>query len=87
MRRYFKEVRESGRISRFSREEKDVGMELENLFGLIPGSITEKDLNEKRWSDGETTVIEISEEAYNDEHFVKTCEFYAVGEYTPSMAY
>lgn len=85
MRRFFKCVDASGGVSRFSREDKHVAMELEDQFGLRPGSITQEEVALSEWSSDGITITEIGREAYDaleEESYWNT-----VGEYTPSMAY
>lgn len=85
MRRYFKCVDASGTVSRFSRRENQVAMELEDQLGLFPGSVTQEELALSEWSADGITITEISREAYDA--LAEECYWNTVGDYTPSMAY
>ena len=85
MRRYFKCVDASGTVSRFSRRESQVAMELEDMLGLRPGTITEEGIALSEWSADGITITEVSHEAYDA--LAEECYWNTVGDYTPSMAY
>ena len=85
MRRFFKCVDVSGTISRFSRRESQVAMELEDRLGLFPGSVTQEELALSEWSADGITITEISQDAYDA--LAEECYWNAIGNHTPSMAY
>lgn len=82
MRRYFKETHVSGTVDRFTREEHQIATELEDRFGLRPGTITAEKLKQNEWTYWDLTVVEITEQEYNDPELKELCDFYSLSEFS-----
>ena len=82
MRRYFKTVHISGETHRFSREQHQLADELEDLFGLIPGEIMERELERDQWVCDDLKVLEITEQEYNAPELKELCDFYSLAEFS-----